>query len=338
MRLIEYAALLILAAIWGSSYLFIRVAVPALGPPALIDARVLLAGGALLLLLGPLNLMRTRATGYPRERSTDRRSAGSHTGLASIWRPMLLLGAVNAALPFTLIALAELRLPASLASILNATTPLFTALVAAVWLGDALTRRKTLGLVLGLAGVAAVVGWSPTHLSLLTVASAACSLLAALCYGIGGVYARTRFREVGPLTLAAGQQLAAGLLLLPVALADPPAHSPSLRATASVLALALLCTSVAYLLYFSLIGRVGPTSTHTYAFLVPLFGVLWGAIFLGERVPPGVILGLALILTGMALVTGLRWPRADTTDPPTARGSPAILSNRSRREPRNDAP
>jgi drug/metabolite transporter (DMT)-like permease len=158
------------------------------------------------------------------------------------------------------------------------------------------------GLALGFCGAAVVVGWSAVHLTLLVVLSAGCSLLAALCYGIGGVYANKYFREVPPLSLTIGQQLGAGAALVPVALLDHPTHAPSLRAMVSLLALALLCTAVAYLLYFYLITHVGPTRTHTYAFLVPPFGVLWGALFLGERVPGGMVVGLAFILAGMALV------------------------------------
>ena len=123
----------------------------------------------------------------------------------------------------------QVPLPASLASILNATTPLFTAVVAALWLGDALTVRKGAGLILGISGVGAVVGWSPVHPNLLIVASAGCSLLAALCYGIGGVYARARLTNTPPLTLATGQQLGAGLVLLPVAIFQLPAQLPRRR-------------------------------------------------------------------------------------------------------------
>jgi drug/metabolite transporter (DMT)-like permease len=296
MRVIDYAALLLLAAIWGSSYLFIRVAAPVFGPPTLIDLRVFLAAAALLLAV---------------------RLAGRPTHLRPIWRPLLLLGMVNAALPFTLIALAELRLSASLAAILNATTPLFTALVAAIWLRDGLTLRKLVGLALGFCGAVVVVGWSAVHLTPLVVLSAGCSLLAALCYSIGGVYANRRFRAVPLLSLTIGQQLGAGVALLPLALLDHPTHAPSLRATTSLLALALLCTAVAYLLYFHLITHVGPTRTHTYAFLVPPFGVLWGALFLGERVPGGMIVGLVLILAGMALVTGKPRSATDRADSPS---------------------
>jgi drug/metabolite transporter (DMT)-like permease len=291
---VELGALLLLAAIWGASFLFIRIAVPVLGPAPLITARVILAAAALLLYAA---------------------AARQPVLIRHRWRSLLLLGAINAAIPFTLIAFAELRLPASLAAVLNATNPLFTALVAAVWLGDALTPKRLGGLVLGLTGVAVVVGWSPLRLSPVVLLSVGASLLAACCYAVGGVYARARFQGMPPLALAIGQQLGAGAVLLPLAVARPPVHTPSLSVALAVVALALLSTSIAYLLYFFLMARVGPTSTHTYSFLVPLFGILWSVLFLGEQAPVGMLAGLALILASIMFVTGTRWPRRLTSRP-----------------------
>lgn len=284
MALIDLAALVTLGAIWGSSFLFIRLAVPVLGPPALMDMRVFLAAGVLLL--------------YPLLR---------HRPLVGIPRlpALLLLGAINAAIPFTLIAFSELRLPAALAAILNATTPLFAALVAALWIGQPLARRAALGLVTGMMGVALVVGWSPIHLSGPVLLAVAASLLAAFFYAVGGVFTRVGFQGVPTMTLAIMQQAAAGTVLLPFALIHPPLHSPSLTVALAVVTLAVQCTAIGYLLYFFLMARVGPTSTLTVTFLVPLFGLLWSALFLGERIGPGTIVGLAVILASLALVNGL---------------------------------
>jgi drug/metabolite transporter (DMT)-like permease len=156
-------------------------------------------------------------------------------------------------------------------------------------------------------GVAVVVGLSRLDLTPLTLLAMGCSLLAALCYGIGGVYTKLRFPSTPALTLTIGQQLGAGLVLLPIAAAHHPMQAPSPSATLAAICLALLSTSVAYLLYFHLIGAVGPTKTHTYSFLVPIFGILWGALFLHESVPAGVLTGLALILVSLALITDTGW-------------------------------
>lgn len=281
----QIGALLLLAAMWGASFLFIRVAVPALGPASLVDIRVVLAAGALLL-YGLL-------TGY-------------HFSLRGHMVSLLVLGAVNAAIPFSLIAFAELSLPASLAAILNATTPLFTAIVAAVWLQDPLAWKKSVGLALGVVGVGVTVGLSPLHLTTVVALAIGASLLAAFFYALGGVYARVRFSDVPAMTLAFGQQLGAGIVLLPLAIVRPPLHAPSPHAVASVLALAVLSTSVGYLLYFFLMASVGPTSTLSVTFLVPIFGGFWSVLFLGEHVDAGLIGGLAIILLSVGLVTNIQ--------------------------------
>jgi drug/metabolite transporter (DMT)-like permease len=270
---------------WGASFLFIRVAVPALGPASLVDIRVVLSAGALLL-YGLL-------TGY-------------QFSLRGHMVSLLALGAINAAIPFSLIAFAELSLSASLAAILNATTPLFTAIVAAVWLGDPFTWKKSVGLALGVVGVGVTVGLSPLHLTAVVALAIGASLLAAFFYALGGVYARVRFSDVPAMTLAFGQQLGAGIILLPVAIVRPPLHVPSPHAVASVLALAVLSTSVGYLLYFFLMASVGPTSTLSVTFLVPIFGGFWSVLFLGEHVGAGLLGGLAIILLSVGLVTNIQ--------------------------------
>lgn len=281
----DFGLLVILSAIWGASYLFLRVAAPVLGVFVLIALRVLIAGGVLsvyALLLGRRLQMRGR------------------------WRALLLLGAVNAALPFTLIAAATVYLNASIASILNATTPLFTALVAALWMKEALGYKKLLGLVLGLLGVVVLMGWSPLGLNSGVVAGVFLSLAGSLCYGIGGVYAKVALRDLPTLDLAIGQQLAAGLWLLPLAAATAEVKSVSITVVAAVLALAVVCTAVAYLIYFDLIARVGPTNTLSVTFLVPVFGTLWGVLLLHEPLRVSLLLGLIIILTGVFLVTGVK--------------------------------
>jgi drug/metabolite transporter (DMT)-like permease len=275
----------LLGAIWGRSFLFIRVAVPALGPFVLMELRVGLAAAALALLavaVSRLSKLRFR------------------------WKELLILGAVNAAIPFSLIAASEINLTASLAAILNATTALFAAVVATVWMGEALTRGKAAGLVMGVVGVAVLVGWTPIALNGLVLMSVGASLVAAFSYALGGVYARRAFAGTPPLTLAIGQQMGAAMLLVPLAGASVPAEAPSMPVTLSALALALLCTAVAYLLYFYLISSVGPTKTLTVTFLSPVFGALFGVLFLDELVGVGTCVGLVIILTSVALAIGVR--------------------------------
>ncbi len=281
----DLGALLLLGALWGASFIFIRVAVPVLGPFVLVDLRVLLAAAALVL---------CAVVG------------GRFPKLRSNWRRFLGLGFLNAAVPFTLIAASEINLTASLAAILNSTTPLFAAVVAAVWIREVLTPRRIGGLLLGIVGVAVVVGWTPVTLSPVVLLSIGASLAAALCYGFGGVYAKRSFSGQPPLGMAIGQQAAAGLLLLPPSVVSLPEEVPSPAVVISVLSLALLSTALAYLLYFRLISSVGPTNTLTVTFLVPVFGLLFGALFLDEPVGVGTLAGLVIILSSVALVTGIR--------------------------------
>jgi drug/metabolite transporter (DMT)-like permease len=284
MTALDIAMLIALSAIWGASYLFIRVAGPAFGPFALIDVRVWLAGSALV----PVAL-----------------AARQLPDLRARWRDYLLLGAINAAIPFTLITISVGNLNASISSILNATTPLCAAIAAAIWLKERLTPLKIVGMALGLAGVVALVGLNPLEMTPVRLLSVGGSLLSAMCYGAGGVVARKRFAGTPSLALTIGQQLAAGAILLPLALLAPPPRMATGGEVGALLALALICTSLAYLIYFRLVARVGPARTLLGTFLIPFFSLLWGVIFLGEPVNAGVGLGLILILAGMALATGL---------------------------------
>jgi drug/metabolite transporter (DMT)-like permease len=282
----DLGALILLAALWGASYIFIRVAVPALGPFVLMGARVALASGTLALYAVIL------ARGMPKFRSR--------------WKEFLIVGATNSAIPFTLIAAAEIEITASLAAILNSTTALFVAVVAAVWIGESLTVKKVAGLLLGFAGVVVLVGWDPVPLNGAVLLAVGAMLAASLSYAVGGVYVKRTFAGVSPLAMTIGQQGAAAAILLPLAAVSLPGEAPPLPAALSALALALLCTAVAYLLYFRLIENVGPTKTLAVTFLIPVFGLLFGVVLLGEPVGLGTIVGFAIISYGVALVTEIR--------------------------------
>ncbi len=288
--------LLLLAAIWGASFLFMRLAVPAFGPVALAFVRV--AGAALFLL--PLLLL------APGEAQVLRRR----------WPALLVLGLTNSALPFLLFGYALYTLPAGLAAIFNAATPLCTALIAWAWLGDPLNRWRSLGLALGFAGVAGLALMkslsAPDGSSLAglqfdrptALAIGAC-LLGTLLYGYAGNHAKHHLHGVPALAMAAGTQAAAALALaLPAALTWP-ANPPGLRDWLAAAGLAVLASGLAYILYFRLISRVGPTRASSVTFLVPMFAALWGGLFLGEQPTLPMLLGGAVILAGTALVLGL---------------------------------
>lgn len=296
--------LISLAALWGASFLFMRVSVPALGPIVLADARVAIAGVALLAYAAAI---------------------GARPALRARWRDYALLGTINAALPFSLLAAAQLEIEASLAAVLNAMAPLFGALVAAVWVGQRVTHAAKAGLVLGVAGVALVVGLSPFTLDLPFILAVLACLGAAFAYGIGANLVRMRFTDEPPLSIAIGQQLAAAVVLVPLLPAMPLREAPDAVDIACVLALALGSTGIAYLLYFRLLAELGATGGMTVIFVVPVFGVLWGALFLDEAIHLSTILGGAVILLSVWLITRSPVPPAELA---ASRGEPTDPSSR----------
>jgi drug/metabolite transporter (DMT)-like permease len=284
MSLGDLQRLLLLSAIWGASFIFFRVIVPVLGPVVTVELRVLIAGIALLIYASIV-----RAKLEWRER----------------WPWYAIIGITNSAVPFALIAYSEVRLTASLASILNASTPLFTAILAAIFFRDPLTSRKILGLVLGFAGVVVLVGWSPLKSDLTTYLSVAAMLGATFFYGLSSNLTRLKLKGAPPLGAAVGSQLASSLALLPLVPFNPAPATPDLTVLLCLLGLALVCTAFAYILFFRLILETGATRASTVTFIVPVFGVLWGALFLHEPVGLEKILACTIILIGASLVTGL---------------------------------
>jgi drug/metabolite transporter (DMT)-like permease len=276
--------LVMLAALWGASFLFTRMAAPAFGAFALAEVRVAVA--ALVLL--PLLALRGDLTELRRQPAR-----------------FTLLGAVNTAIPFTLFAWAALSITAGLASILNATAPLFGALIAWVWLRDRLTPLQWLGMAIGFGGVL----WLAMSKASFSAGGTGWAILAGLgatlSYGLSANVAKRFFNGVRPLAVAAGSQTAAALLLFPFAVLAWPATSPAPRDWAAAIALGVLCTGIAYILYFRLIARVGPATAMTVTFLIPAFAMLWGGLFLGEQVTATMIAGCAVILAGTSLAIGL---------------------------------
>ncbi len=281
------AEFLLLSALWGSSFLFMRLGATEFGPLPTAGLRVALA----TLFLWPLMLRH-----------------GHWPALQRHWRPVLVSGVVNSALPFALFAWAVVHLTTGLTSILNATVPLFGALVAWAWFGDRMNRLRWLGLLCGFAGVALLAWRAPIGLQssggLAAWAIAAC-LAASLCYGFSASYARRFLVGVPALASATGSQLGATLVLALPAWIFWPAHSPSLRAWLAIAAMAVLCTGIAYILYFRLIARAGPSRALAVTFLAPVFAVFYGSVFLQEQVT-GWMLGCGLIVVlGTMLSTGM---------------------------------
>lgn len=284
MSLAHLTDLVLLAALWGASFLFMRVAVPEFGPVPLVTVRVAIAAALLLALLA------------------WRRQLGHLRAPAA---RLLLLGALNTALPFVLLAYATLTVTAGFAAILGATAPLWTALIGAVVLGQRVGRGAAVGLALGLLGVVVLV-WGKTGLApgsphwAMTLAVAA-ALLATACYGAAAHYSRRLGDDLAPLPMAAGSQVAATLVLAPLAWLSWPAVLPGGLAWGAALMLGIGCTALAYLLYFRLIARVGAVRASSVAFLIPAFATFWGWALLHEPVTLQMLAGATVILLGTAL-------------------------------------
>ncbi len=284
----DLAELTLLGALWGASFLFMRMGAAEFGPVALVFLRV--AGASLLLV--PLLVAR-----------------GEWPALRQHWRVISLLGIVNSALPFLLFSFAALALTAALMAVFNATAPIWTALLAWLWLRTGLDRLRWLGLAVGLAGVV-FLSWDKADFKAgaLGVSPAwgiAASLAAAALYGVAANLSRKRLAGVPPMAVAAGSQLCATLLLAAPAWWAWPATAPGALAWLGAAALAFACTGLAYVLYFRLIAHAGASNAVTVTFLIPAFAMLWGWLALGEQPTLPMFAGCAVILLGSALATGL---------------------------------
>jgi len=282
MNIASLLRLLSLSAIWGASFLFMRMGAPVLGPALLIELRVGLA--AIFLLVVGLFLKK-------------------NLNVRGNWKHYLALGLLNSALPFLLFSFAAKTLSASLLSILNATAPIWGAVIGAVWMRAALPSRALLGLGLGVAGVAILVGFDPAALRDGALFAIALGLGAAFSYGIATNYAKTA-KKAEPFANAHGSMWAATLLVAPTVPFFSNAVMPSPTITLAVIALGVLCSGVAYLLYFRLIADIGAAPALTVTYLVPVFGVMWGHFLLDEPVGWNTLVGACVVVLGTALVTG----------------------------------
>ncbi|WP_166839401.1 DMT family transporter [Rheinheimera pleomorphica] len=275
--------LLSLAAIWGASFLFMRLGVPELGPAWLMFGRVFTA--ALFLALAALAF----------KRQLPLRQYAGH---------FMLLSFFNTALPFLLFAYAAQTLTASLLAVLNATAPLWGALIGWVFFRQPMSGKLALGLLLGVSGVAILVGFDAMLADSAALVAIAAAAAAACCYGIATWYTRLA-KPVPAFINAHGSMWAASLWLMPLLWIIPlPVSAPSTASLLAVLTLGIICTGVAYLLYFRLVQDLGATPTLTVTFLIPVFGVLWGHLFLQETVGWHTLFGAAIVIAGTMLVTG----------------------------------
>lgn len=280
MKARDVADLVALGAIWGGSFMFQRLAAPQFGPIPLVALRVSIAAVFLTAILasrGGLGAFRGRA---------------AHFGV---------VGVLNTGLPFCLFAYATLSLTAGFASVLNATVPLFGALVGYVWLRQTLSLERAIGLTVGFLGVVLLV-WRKLSFHGEGLAVFA-GLAAALLYGIAAHYTKRHVSGVDPLAVAAGSQIGAAAFVVPAALLSWPATNPGFGAWLSIAALGFVCTGLAYLLYFRLLASVGPVRAMAVTYLIPAFGMVWGALFLGERVTAPMLIGTAAIFAGVAIGT-----------------------------------
>jgi drug/metabolite transporter (DMT)-like permease len=278
----DTARLVALAAIWGAAFIFMRVAAPVLGAAWTAELRVLLGGLALLAWF--------RFTGFD-------------PGLRTHWRPYLVIGAVGIAAPFALYSFAAIHAPASVLAIINATSPIFGLAWGALFGLDRVTGRKSLGLALGIAGVVLIARPAGASESPRFAWAVAAGLGACCLYGVVGVLIRRFAAGVAPRAMAAGNQLAAAVVLIPLLPFVPPLAAPSALVLANVVALAVLASGVAFILYFRLIADVGATRALTVTYLIPLFGILWVWLALGEALPAAALAGGVLFVGGTLVVT-----------------------------------
>lgn len=280
----HFATLLLLAAIWGASFLFIRIAVPTLGPAALMTGRVLCAA---LFLFAVARIVRKPLL------------------LKGNAKHFMVLGFINSALPFFLFALSAHWLSASVMSVLNATAPIWGSLIGALFFQQRITWTGGVGLFLGVFGVSVLVGFDPLLVNAGAYWAVAAAAAAACCYGIATHYTR-RAKAVEPFANAHGSMWAAALWLLPLTWFFPMNDAVTVPVGLALFALGILCTGIAYLLYFGLVRDIGATPTLTVTFMIPVFGVLWGHLFLNEPIGWQTFVGTLLVLCGTALVTGFR--------------------------------
>lgn len=279
----DLVKLVFLSAIWGGSFIFLRIAVPETGPLLTATLRTALAGAALMMF-------------------------ARLTGVQMHWRrnlkPFAVVGLFAGVIPFTCFSFAALHLPAAHSAVLNATAPLFGAAFSVAWLAERLTMQKLAGLLLGIAGVAVLVGVGTLPLDTATLLAIAACLVAAACYALSSIIVKKTGAPGGihPIAMATGSLALGGAMMLPSVPFSLPQAMPSMLALGCILVMSLLSSGLAQAIFIPLIVKVGPTRAMCVSFLIPLFSMLWAFIFLHESVGLSTLVGGAIVLAAMALV------------------------------------
>jgi drug/metabolite transporter (DMT)-like permease len=289
---VDLVKLLLLSALWGCSFIFLRIAVPEFGPLLTATLRTSLAGIALtifaVITAVPMNWRRNL-------------------------KPFALVGLFAGVLPFSCFSFAALHLPAAYSAVLNSTAPLFSALFSVIWLAERLTPRKLAGLALGIVGVAILVGAGALAIDKWTLVSVAACLFAAASYALSAILVKKTGRAGGihPIAMATGSLALAGVMMVPTLPFTLPTAMPSLLALGCVTALSLLSSGVAQAVFIPLIVKIGPTRAMSVSFLIPLFSMVWGLIFLGEAVRTSTLVGAVVVLAAMGLVLWASHPKPE---------------------------
>ena len=273
--------LILLSAIWGGSFIFMRVLAPVFGAVGTANIRLLIGAAFLLVIY--------QFTGY-------------HIHWRRDWKLLFVIGVINSAIPFSMFAYAALHIPASISVVINSMTPMFGAIFEGLLLKTQFTKSKISGLIIGAIGVAIISGSKSlpgTRESYLAIM--AC-ILATFCYGLAGALIKKYGQRLESKALAGGSQLFAGLALLPFLLSSGINAPVTLNVAGMALVFGILCSAIAYLIYFYLIKEMGPTPALSVTFLMPVFGILWSSLLLGEAIYPEMILGAAVILVGIFMI------------------------------------
>ncbi len=292
MSLANLSRLILLALIWGTSFMLMRIAAPVIGPVLTTFARASL--GALAIYL------------YARQFKIE-------FHWRKHYKTYLVIGLGNTAIPFSLFAWSALHVPSAYMATMNSLAPIFTAVFGFIMLGEGLSLRRIIAFMLGLFGVAVLVGIGPVEVTPWVVGGVLAGMAAAICYGFAATYTRMYAKEIPALATATGSQLAAALALLPFALPGVPHafEAATLKVLLAVVVLGVVCTGIAYAIFFQLISAEGASKAITVTFLIPATASIWAWLFLGEAITSGIIAGIAIVLFATALSLGLvRWPWA----------------------------
>ncbi|MBC7502355.1 MAG: DMT family transporter [Herminiimonas sp.] len=292
---IDLAKLVFLAAIWGGSFIFLRVAVPEVGPILTAMLRIVLAAVALM--------------GF-----------AMLTGVNMHWKrnlkPFALVGLFAGVLPFTFFSFASLHLPAAYSAVLNSTAPLFGALMSVLWLAERLTLRKLVGLMMGISGVAVLVGAGSLVLNKPVLIATSLCLMAAASYAVSSIIVKKTGHSpdspegtIHPIAMATGSLVLGGIMMLPLLPFAIPEVMPSARALWCVVGLSLLSSALAQAIFIPLIVKIGPTRAMSVSFLIPLFSMLWAFLFLHESVRMATLFGASIVLAAMWLVLSASQPK-----------------------------